>query len=64
MSEVLNPELNSVPGSKETVVRNNEIEIGTSRAYRPTKWQSNLTLLSCVSPPNIILYTESTANPD
>ncbi|PCG89317.1 Major facilitator superfamily domain, general substrate transporter [Penicillium occitanis (nom. inval.)] len=47
MSETFNPELNSVPGSKETVVRNNEIEIGTSRAYRPTKWQSNLTLLSC-----------------
>ncbi|KUL85168.1 hypothetical protein ZTR_06265 [Talaromyces verruculosus] len=47
MSEILNPELNSVPGSKETVVRDNEIEIGTSRAYRPTKWQSNLTLLSC-----------------
>lgn len=58
------PDLNFAPDSKETVVRDSEIESGTSRAYRPTKWQSNLTLLSCVSPLNITSYKDSTANFD
>jgi hypothetical protein len=50
MSDVPNvPDVNSVPESKETVVRDSEIGIATSCLYRPTKWQSNLTLLSCVS---------------
>lgn len=48
MSEVIS-DINPVPDSKEAVVRDSEIGIGNSRAYRPTKWQSNLTLLSCVS---------------
>lgn len=56
MAEGLNPDLNFVPYSKETVVRDSEIEIETSRAYHPTKWQSNLTLLSCVSLLNILTY--------
>ncbi|RAK95318.1 metabolite transport protein [Aspergillus ibericus CBS 121593] len=33
--------------AEKTVVADNEVETGSQRAYRPTRWQSNLTILSC-----------------
>lgn len=64
MSVVLSPDPSPVPNSKETVVRDGEIEIGTRGAYRPTKWQSNLTLLSCVSSLNMLSCKNLTADFD
>lgn len=39
----------AAPKAEATVVGDNEVESGSQRAYRPTRWQSNLTILSCVS---------------
>lgn len=64
MSEVLNSDTNPVNDSKKAVARDSEIEIGTGRAYRPTKWQSNLTLLSCVNPLITFSYKNLTADYD
>ncbi|RAO65922.1 uncharacterized protein BHQ10_001934 [Talaromyces amestolkiae] len=62
MSEVIS-DINPVPDSKEAVVRDSEIGIGNSRAYRPTKWQSNLTLLSCYIANFSDGYQNGLANP-
>ncbi|OOF97640.1 hypothetical protein ASPCADRAFT_514549 [Aspergillus carbonarius ITEM 5010] len=37
----------AAPKAEATVVGDNEVESGSQRAYRPTRWQSNLTILSC-----------------
>lgn len=45
MSEVLDSDIDPVPDSKETVVRDSEIGIGSSHAYRPKE---------CAEQPNFI----------
>lgn len=42
------------PKAEETVIADHEIG---EKPYRPARWQSNLTILSCVCPQmTIILY--------
>lgn len=36
--------------AEETVVADREVGVG-EKPYRPARWQSNLTILSCVSSP-------------